>query len=114
VAALRRQRDTGQSSDDEAAETEAFSAIPDHLLKPLGSYAFGMMGFRAVIKVGELRAAHCVAQHERGDSGMLRQVSMWIEEAEQMQRQAGVPFGSCYGQFVADLEWAKDRIKMLG
>ncbi len=76
MAALRRQRDTGQSSDDEAAETEAFSAIPDNLQKPLGSYAFGMMGFRAVMKVGELGAAHCVAQHERGDSGMLRQASV--------------------------------------
>jgi hypothetical protein len=106
AATLQRQIEAGQSSDDEAAETEAFSTIRDHLLKPIGSAVRGMMGFGAIIRIGELRAQYCVRQHHNGDSDMLRQASMWIEEAEQMQRKMGVPFGSCYGQLVADLECA--------
>jgi hypothetical protein len=70
-----------------------------------------MMGFEAIIRTGELRAAHCVIH--RGESHMLRQACTWIEEAKQMQRQMGVPFGSCYGQYVADLECAKEKMSLL-
>ncbi len=96
AAALLKQLDDGHSSDDEAAEAEAFCVIPRHLLKPLqaclGSTVRGMMGFRAIIRVGELRAEYCALQHQRGDSDILRQASIWIEEAEQKQRQS--PLGA--------------------
>ncbi len=112
AASRQRQLDDGLSSNDEAAEAEAFSAIPAHLISPLGTTRgmMGFLGFNAVIKVGELRAAYCVRQHELGDTDMLRQAFLWIEEAEHMQQQVGVPFGCYYGQYVADLQRATDTM----